>query len=682
MSEQTIKGLANVLSGMSKKKKAAAVIGALALVALTIWLLLPSLVRREIKKRAAARGLHVEIGEVKVRPWRVELRDITVSADGIPVRPFRLDTITITMSKRLEVTEVQASGAAIEIDGEAGEVLEKLREKKGKGGPEAERAVKVQASGLSISWAGMCKDGGKAKAEGVTVSVDGAVSATADSVTATCRGVSLSAYGVKADRERITARSVDASYGLATVRAEEAAAGGKVKEPWVTAKTLTAAWNGASLTAADVRASAEAPFGKAKFGAQKLTLRHESLQSDITASEVEVTGATRDEGDWGWASMSVSAAKLSGTYAAVTGNTVTAGSLRVGGNVLWAAGFRKPWQVTGWKAVLGSAMATMDAEVREDGYTVSARLGDFEGDEVGCQDLLRAVPDGMAPKLSGFEAGGRVSASVKVVKSKSVSVKASLKNGCKFTKWPESMAPAALRKKFMRTAYGPGGQPVELESGPGSKGWTAYGRMSRFLTASIQATEDPGFFRHKGIDLSAVENSIQQDVEAGKFVRGASTVTMQLAKNLWLNRVKTVSRKVQEAFLTTYLEQVLTKEEILCLYFNVVEFGPGVYGIGPAADKFFKTTPEDLSLGQSLFLASVLPSPKTQWFGADGRIQEGRMRWLHGLMKSMRKADLLTDGELQDGLSEWLVFGKPSEKVPDTEVVVASPGGLSPDWSH
>ena len=124
------------------------------------------------------------------------------------------------------------------------------------------------------------------------------------------------------------------------------------------------------------------------------------------------------------------------------------------------------------------------------------------------------------------------------------------------------MSPKSLKRKFSRTVYGAKGEPVELESGPGTKDWVPYLRMSRFLTAAVQTTEDPGFFRHKGVDVGAVENSIKQDLESGKFVRGASTVTMQLAKNLWLTRSKTISRKVQEAFLTTYLEQVLTKEEI------------------------------------------------------------------------------------------------------------------------
>jgi len=674
---------------MSKKRKGLIAASAVALLALTAWLCLPYVVRREIRKRAAERGMKVEVDSVKIRFGRVELRGVSVSTDRIPVRPFKLETATISFSGRLKITRVEASGAMIEVDGDMADILKKIEEQDhGKG--EATNAVRITVDRLNVVWRGWCDKSGEAKADGVVLNMGLNTTVTAESAKASCGGLIFWAVGVEAVKGRVTAQSAEAAYApttlykRASVKAVKAAMGGDVKSPWVTAETLEAVWAASSVSMSGVSASADIPAGKATISVAQVTLRDESLQGDITASAAEVQVSARTEKNGGWLSLSMKADRFSGTYEAVTGKQVTAKSISARGDVMWGEGFKKPWRTPGgWRMVMGNAVATMDAEVTDEGYTVSAQLGDSEGDGVQCKDLIQAIPEGMASGLVGFEAAGSVSASVKVVKSKSVSVKASLKNGCKFTKWPESMSPAALRKKFMRTVYGPEGQPIRLESGPGSKGWTAYGRMSKFLTASIQATEDPGFFRHHGIDMSAVENSIQQDMEAGRFVRGASTVSMQLAKNLWLNRVKTASRKIQEAFLTTYLEQVLTKEEILCLYFNVVEFGPGIYGIGPAADRFFKTLPENLSLGQSLFLASVLPRPKIQWFGMDGRIQEARMKWLHGLMGSMRTANLLTDGELQDGLSEWLVLGKPSEKkLPEEGPVVASPGGLDPDWNH
>jgi membrane peptidoglycan carboxypeptidase len=148
-------------------------------------------------------------------------------------------------------------------------------------------------------------------------------------------------------------------------------------------------------------------------------------------------------------------------------------------------------------------------------------------------------------------------------------------------------------------------------------------------------------------------------VKAGKFVRGASTISMQLAKNLYLSRDKTLSRKLQEAVLTMLLEQELGKDQILELYLNVIEFGPGIYGIGAAAQHYFNASPSQLSLGQSLYLASILPSPTRQYFGAEGQVTPGWMGYLRKLMRIAVKIHRITDEELEDALREQVTFKVP-----------------------
>jgi membrane peptidoglycan carboxypeptidase len=135
---------------------------------------------------------------------------------------------------------------------------------------------------------------------------------------------------------------------------------------------------------------------------------------------------------------------------------------------------------------------------------------------------------------------------------------------------------------------------------------------------------------------------------------------MQTVKNLYLEREKTLGRKIQEAVLTVYLEQALTKEDILELYFNCIEFGPMLYGIGPAARHYFRSSPSELSLGQALFLSSILPSPKVSRFGPDGRVKAGWMGYLRKLMQIMVKRHLIDESELRIGASEWIVFGEPA----------------------
>jgi membrane peptidoglycan carboxypeptidase len=109
-----------------------------------------------------------------------------------------------------------------------------------------------------------------------------------------------------------------------------------------------------------------------------------------------------------------------------------------------------------------------------------------------------------------------------------------------------------------------------------------------------------------------------------------------------------------------YLEQELTKEQILELYLNVVEFGPMVYGIGPAARHYFSASARELSLGQALYVSSIMPNPKIQHFGAGGAVSETWMSYLRKLMKIARDRDNLNDEELDEGLRETVVRGSPT----------------------
>jgi membrane peptidoglycan carboxypeptidase len=139
---------------------------------------------------------------------------------------------------------------------------------------------------------------------------------------------------------------------------------------------------------------------------------------------------------------------------------------------------------------------------------------------------------------------------------------------------------------------------------------------------------------------------------------------MQLAKNLYLERDKTASRKLQEAVLTLLLEQTLTKDQLMELYLNVIEFGPGVYGIGPAAAYYFNSTASQLSLGQSLYLASILPSPGAHHFQSSGEVTDKWLAYLHKLMRIAHKIGRINDAELDEGLREIIVFRQPYEPTP------------------
>ncbi|MET0592468.1 MAG: biosynthetic peptidoglycan transglycosylase [Polyangiaceae bacterium] len=305
-----------------------------------------------------------------------------------------------------------------------------------------------------------------------------------------------------------------------------------------------------------------------------------------------------------------------------------------------------------------------------------------------CQRVFESLPKALIPKLLGLKMTGTFGLNtgfqLDTRSPNDMQIDWDLKNKCKITKAPHDIDVERFTVPFKHTVYDEHNEKVEILTGPGTPEWVPFHVISPYLEAALTTTEDGGFRSHKGFDKSAIKNSIRDNLSKGRFVRGASTVTMQLAKNLYLEREKNLSRKLQEAVLTTYLEQALTKEEILELYFNVVEFGPMLYGIGPAAEHYFKASPNELSVAQSLFMTSLLPAPKRNYFGPNGLLSKGWANYLHRVLKIMRDREKITDAELIDGMSEVLTFGvAKSPRVAPTEDMKrglgVDPSGIAPE---
>ncbi|MBP2686317.1 MAG: biosynthetic peptidoglycan transglycosylase [Deltaproteobacteria bacterium] len=146
--------------------------------------------------------------------------------------------------------------------------------------------------------------------------------------------------------------------------------------------------------------------------------------------------------------------------------------------------------------------------------------------------------------------------------------------------------------------------------GPRNPRWTPYGAVPAALKKAVVASEDANFYSHEGVDYEAIRDAIKTDLRKGKFVRGGSTITQQVAKNLYLTREKTLIRKVKEIVLARRMDDALSKSRILELYLNVVELGPMVYGIGHASRYYFGKDPSGLTVRECAFLASMLPGPK------------------------------------------------------------------------
>ena len=182
------------------------------------------------------------------------------------------------------------------------------------------------------------------------------------------------------------------------------------------------------------------------------------------------------------------------------------------------------------------------------------------------------------------------------------------------------------------------------------------------MQVAVLTTEDGHFYHHKGFNHAAIRNALIANLKARRFVRGASTITMQLAKNLFLSREKTLSRKLEELVLADYLEQAFSKAEMMELYLNVIEFGPNLYGITAAAQHYFGRKPSELNLAECLFLSSILPQPLAfhkAWEKPE--LGEGWMRTIRARMEVAAMTSEISPAELAEGLTEVVRFHHDSD---------------------
>jgi hypothetical protein len=157
-------------------------------------------------------------------------------------------------------------------------------------------------------------------------------------------------------------------------------------------------------------------------------------------------------------------------------------------------------------------------------------------------------------------------------------------------------------------------QPVRsFTVGTDNPGFTPLENISPYLQNAVLTAEDPSFFNHAGFIPEAFRESMITNLQRGRFVRGGSTISMQLVKNVYLSRNKTIARKLEEALIVWLIEQngLVPKERMFEVYLNVIEWGPGIYGIGEAAQFYFNKRPSELNLAESIYLASIIPAPKS-----------------------------------------------------------------------
>jgi len=278
-----------------------------------------------------------------------------------------------------------------------------------------------------------------------------------------------------------------------------------------------------------------------------------------------------------------------------------------------------------------------------------------------CDDAIHAIGADLLGELDLAKWRGKIAGRIRAqIDSRDLAatvLELDVKDQCEFTTVPAMADLRRFRQPFTHTVLEPDGSTFEMETGPGTPHWTYLEDVSPFFVHAVLAHEDAQFFAHHGFSPAHIRNALARNLEEGRYVVGASTISMQLVKNVFLRREKTLARKIQEVLLTWWIERVLDKRDILELYLNVIEYGPSVYGVREAARHYFNRLPSQLSPAEAVYLSTILPNPKRY----HGHFERGSLSptWVDRMRKilaRMRARGWYSTEAVEYGLSELESF--------------------------
>ena len=193
--------------------------------------------------------------------------------------------------------------------------------------------------------------------------------------------------------------------------------------------------------------------------------------------------------------------------------------------------------------------------------------------------------------------------------------------------------------------------------------WVPYSRISPYLIKAVLIAEDDKFWSHEGFDYEAIQKAIEKDFKAKKFKFGGSTITQQLARNLFLSPEKLLTRKISEAIITWRMEKVLSKKRILELYLNVAEWGEGIFGAEAASRHYYGKSSSELSPEEAARLAAILPNPRRYRPIGDQRYVINRSNLIYNIM--IRRGIVIP--EYQE-VMESIETSSPEETAPEESI--------------
>jgi Transglycosylase len=281
-------------------------------------------------------------------------------------------------------------------------------------------------------------------------------------------------------------------------------------------------------------------------------------------------------------------------------------------------------------------------------YTLKVRIPNMKA-----QDFITSLPDGLFTNFKGMEVAGSFSYSMsfKIDKRRPWNLRFNSninKNGLKITKYGKADI-GKLNGEFEYAAIINDKPQRPVFVGVANPDYYPLTEISPFLKKAVITFEDPNYYSHKGFEMNAFRASMVKNMATNRFERGGSTISMQLIKNAFLKREKTISRKLEEILLCYVMEnnKIVSKDRILEVYFNVIEWGPNVYGIGEASRFYFQKKPADLTLNECMFLASIVPMPQKFMNQFEGPIWKNKFARRSIFMKNlMIKRGLITPEEM------------------------------------
>lgn len=250
--------------------------------------------------------------------------------------------------------------------------------------------------------------------------------------------------------------------------------------------------------------------------------------------------------------------------------------------------------------------------------------------EQDAQEVLSSFPQGLFESLDGMKVSGKVSYDLSFYLDSAQPDSVKFYSGLtphnfKILKWGKTNL-QKINSDFVYTPYERGKPMRDILIGPSNPNFTPLSEVSSNFKNAILTSEDPSFFTHKGFVQESIRKSFAVNFKEKKFVRGGSTISMQLVKNVFLSRQKTLARKAEEILIVWLIEnnRLVSKNRMLEVYFNIIEMGQNIYGIGEATRYYFGKKPSDLNIGEGIFLANIVPRPKIALykFRGDGGLKD------------------------------------------------------------